>query len=176
VFYCEAQPSDGGATLVVDTASWLASLDAEVREAFTDGVRYVRELRNWQGAFRTGRREDVEALLDGAGAAWRWRADGGLRIEVARPATVRHPVTGVEVWFNQADQWPTGGLGGRSVTFADGGPIPAEYLRQIRDRGLGHAVDVQWRTGDLLLVDNVLVAHGRRPFTGHRRVPAAMSE
>jgi len=37
-------------------------------------------------------------------------------------------------------------------------------------------VDVDWRTGDVLLVDNVLLAHGRRPFTGDRRVLVAMSD
>ena len=63
----------------------------------------------------------------------------------------------------------------QSVTFADGSPIPAEYVTQVRDRGLAHAVDVDWQEGDLLVVDNVLVAHGRRPFTGPRRVLVAMS-
>jgi alpha-ketoglutarate-dependent taurine dioxygenase len=36
-------------------------------------------------------------------------------------------------------------------------------------------VDVDWRAGDLLLIDNVLVGHGRRSFTGQRRVLVAMS-
>ena len=41
---------------------------------------------------------------------------------------------------------------------------------------LASAVDVDWRRGDLLLIDNMLVAHGRRPFTGSRRVLVAMSD
>jgi len=63
----------------------------------------------------------------------------------------------------------------QSVTFADGTPIPAEYVTQVRDRGLALAVDVDWQEGDLLVIDNVLVAHGRRPFAGSRRVLVAMS-
>jgi hypothetical protein len=35
--------------------------------------------------------------------------------------------------------------------------------------------DVPWRRGDLLLIDNMLTAHGRRPCTGDRRVLVAMS-
>jgi hypothetical protein len=46
----------------------------------------------------------------------------------------------------------------------------------VRDQGLRHAVDVQWRSGDLTLIDNTLVGHGRRPFTGKRRVLVAMSD
>lgn len=101
-------------------------------------------------------------------------------------------MTGTEVWFNQADQWHAAGLGDetaaalyqimpeedlpQSVTFADGSPIPAEYITQVRDRGLEEAVDVDWRDGDLMVFDNVLVGHGRRPFTGARRILVAMSD
>ena len=103
-----------------------------------------------------------------------------------------HPVTGAEVWFNQADQWHPAGLGDetaralaaimpaadlpQSVTFADGGAIPNAYVEQIRDRGLAEAVGVDWHGGDLLLIDNVLVGHGRAAFTGARRVLVAMSD
>jgi len=63
----------------------------------------------------------------------------------------------------------------QSVTFADGSPIAAEHILQIRERGLIRAVDADWHEGEVLLIDNVLVAHGRRPFTGSRRVLVAMS-
>jgi alpha-ketoglutarate-dependent taurine dioxygenase len=62
------------------------------------------------------------------------------------------------------------------VTFADGTPIPDAYVEQVQNRGLDHAVNVDWRPGDVLLIDNVLVAHGRRPFEGSRRVLVAMSD
>ena len=32
------------------------------------------------------------------------------------------------------------------------------------------------RKGDLLMLDNMLVAHGRMPFTGARKVAVAMGE
>ncbi|MFJ6737354.1 TauD/TfdA family dioxygenase [Streptomyces sp. NPDC091279] len=68
------------------------------------------------------------------------------------------------------EEWP------QSVTFADGSPVPAAYVRHVKETGLRLAVDVGWNAGDLLLVDNVLVGHGRRPFTGPRRVLVAMSD
>ncbi|WP_030342233.1 TauD/TfdA family dioxygenase [Streptomyces sp. NRRL S-1022] len=199
LFFCERAPETGGATPVVDGARWLRSLDPEVREDFARGVRYTQNLhggrgfgKSWQETFETDSRDDVEKFLRSAEARYEWKPDGGLRVTQVRPATVRHPVTGTEVWFNQADQWHAAGLGdetaaalGRimpeqdlpqSVSFADGSPIPSAYVTQVRDRGLDAAVDVDWQAGDLLLVDNVLVAHGRRPFTGPRRVLVAMSD
>jgi alpha-ketoglutarate-dependent taurine dioxygenase len=199
MFFCDQEPETGGATPVVDGVRWLAALDPEVRESFAGGVRYSQNLhggrglgKSWQETFETESRSEVETFLKGAEANWEWREDGSLRVSQLRPATIRHPVTGTEVWFNQADQWHAAGLGDetaaalyeimapedlpQSVTFADGSPIPDHYVTQIRDRGLDSAVDVDWYTGDVLLIDNMLVGHGRRPFTGPRKVLVAMSD
>ncbi|WP_214102981.1 TauD/TfdA family dioxygenase [Acrocarpospora catenulata] len=198
MFFCAQAAATGGATPVVDGVRWLESLDPRVREDFAKGVRYTQNLhggmglgKSWQDTFETEDRAEVEVFLDASAAEWEWRADGGIRVSQVRPATTRHPVTGAEVWFNQADQWHPASLGDetaamlaeimppedlpQSVAFADGTPIPAGHVIQARDRGLEHAVNVDWRTGDVLLIDNVLVGHGRRPFTGARRILVAMS-
>jgi len=197
LFFCEIAARTGGATPVVDAALWLELLDPEVREAFAGGVRYQQNLhggmglgKSWQDTFETVDRDEVESFLADSEAEWRWTRDG-LRVVQTRPATTRHPVTGAEVWFNQADQWHPAALGDetaaalakvmkpdqlpQSVAFADGSPIPGEYVIQVRDRSLQAAVDVDWQAGDLLLIDNVLVGHGRRPYAGDRRVLVAMS-
>ncbi|CAH9420385.1 SyrP-like protein [Streptomyces globisporus] len=197
-FYCERQPTTEGATPVVDGTLWLSSLDDEVRAAFSKGIRYTQNLhsgagfgRSWQDTFETSDKDEVEAHLADADVTWEWKTDGGIRLTQLRPATVRHPVTGDEVWFNQFDQWHLAGLDAdtaamltelmpedelpQSVTFADGTPIPDAYVAHVRDNGLAAAVDVNWYAGDLLLIDNVAVAHGRRPYTGPRRVLVAMS-
>ncbi|MEQ4299811.1 TauD/TfdA family dioxygenase [Plantactinospora sp. B6F1] len=199
MFFCHTAAETGGATPVVDGVRWLESLDPEVRAAYAGGVRYTQNLhdgfglgKSWQDTFETADRDEVEAFLSSTEASWEWKPDGGLRVTQDRPSTTRHPVTGTEVWFNQSDQWHPAALGDetakslaevlppdelpQSVTFADGTPIPDEYVIQVRDRGLESAVDVDWRQGDVLLIDNVLVGHGRRPFTGRRRVLVAMSD
>ncbi|MDU0289425.1 TauD/TfdA family dioxygenase [Saccharothrix longispora] len=198
LFYCQQAPAGGGATPVVDGARWLAALDEEVRAAYRGGVRYRQNLhdghgfgKSWQETFETANKADVEVFLKETSAEFEWRADGSLRVEQSGPSTIVDPRTGAEVWFNQSDQWHAAGLGDetaralaeimaeedmpQSVAFADGTPIPAEYVVQVRDRGLAEAVDNDWSEGDLMLIDNVLVGHGRRPFTGPRRVLVAMS-
>jgi alpha-ketoglutarate-dependent taurine dioxygenase len=198
VFFCEIAPDSGGATPVLDGELWLASLDHEVREAFAGGVRYVQNLhdgygfgKSWMDTFETTDRAAVERHLEGTESEWEWGPEG-IRIIQHRPATVRHPITGTEVWFNQADQFHPAGLGDKTAaelydilepdefpqyaTFADGSPIPDSYIEHIQNRGLELAVDVPWRSGDLMLIDNILVAHGRRPFEGSRRVLVAMSD
>ncbi|MDQ0717837.1 alpha-ketoglutarate-dependent taurine dioxygenase [Streptomyces luteogriseus] len=193
LFYCAVAPATGGATPVVDGRLWLDSLDDDVREAFAGGVRYTQNLhggrglgKSWQDTFETDSKDKVEEFLTGARASWQWLRGDAVRVTQDRASTLRHPLTGEEVWFNQADQWHPAGLGDetaaelakvlpadelpQSVSYADGSPIPAAHVHQIRDRGLAAAVDVDWRQGDLLLIDNVLVGHGRRAYSGARRV------
>lgn len=197
LFHCAIAAETGGATPVVDGQLWLRSLDAEVREAFAGGIRYTQNLhdgvgfgKSWQDTFETDDRAVVEEFLAGTGADHEWLADGSLRVSQVRPATLTHPVTGTEVWFNQADQFHPAGLGDdaaalaavipedelpQRAVFADGSPIPDAYVRHVQETGMRLAVDVDWRVGDLLFVDNVAVAHGRRAYTGRRRILVAMS-
>ncbi|MFE4591193.1 TauD/TfdA family dioxygenase [Streptomyces laurentii] len=197
LFFCDVAAATGGATPLVDGRLWLESIDPEIRAAFAAGVRYTQNLhdgmgfgKSWQATFETEDRAEVEAFLDGAEAEWSWQPDGTLRVTQVRRATLEHPVTGTEVWFNQADQWHIAGLGDdaaalaeiipedelpQNAFFADGSPIPAEYITHVQEIGMKTAVDVAWEVGDLLLVDNVAVAHGRRAFTGQRRILVAMA-
>jgi alpha-ketoglutarate-dependent taurine dioxygenase len=199
LLFCCVQPAaSGGATPLLDGAQWLEALDDRIREDFAGGVVYRRFLhggrglgKSWQATFETEDRERVEELLTAGGVSWEWTAAGALRTRHARPSTIRHPDGGPERWFNQADQWHPATLGEQtmrelasivpaeelpqSVTFADGRPIPDGHVLAIRDLGLRLAVDVAWAEHDVLLIDNVAVAHGRRPFSGARRVLVAMS-
>lgn len=199
LLFCCVQPAaTGGATPLLDSAAWLAALDPALREEFRSGLCYRQYLhggrglgKSWQATFETEDRDEVDRLLGAAGTEWEWTSGGALRTRAVRPAIVEHPVTGAELWFNQADQWHPATLGEetmrelaaivpadelpQSVTFADGRPIPDAYVTEIRDLGLKLALDVAWREHDLLLIDNMAVAHGRRPFTGRRRVLVSMS-
>jgi hypothetical protein len=198
LFFCAQPAAVGGATPLLDSALWLELLDDRIRERFSNGLCYRQYLhggrgfgKSWQATFETDDPRQVDNLLGATAATWEWTSANALRISHIRPSTIEHPVNGAELWFNQADQWHPACLGEdtmrdlasivpadelpQSVTFADGSPIPDEYVLAVRDQGLRLAVDVAWEQGDVLLIDNLAVAHGRRPFSGSRRVLVAMS-
>jgi len=201
-FCCVVAPEEGGETPLVDGRALLRELPREIVDQFrARGVRYVRNLHggrgygpSWQKTFQTEARTDVEALTGAAGAEAEWLDDGSLRLMQLGVGTARHPVTGEEVWFNQADQFHPSthpeelyrsmlalykgreALLPQNATFGDGGEIPPAYLTTIRQVTRSNLAAFAWRQGDLLMVDNMLAAHGRNPFRGPRRILVSMTD
>jgi hypothetical protein len=64
----------------------------------------------------------------------------------------------------------------RNVYFGDGSVIPDEVMEQIGDLYEELCVEFPWQSGDLIAVDNMIVAHARRPFSGPRKILVAMGE
>jgi pimeloyl-ACP methyl ester carboxylesterase len=55
-------------------------------------------------------------------------------------------------------------------TYGDGTPIPDEDMDKVRDAIWSNLVFFKWRKGDVLMIDNDAVAHGRMPYRGPRTV------
>jgi alpha-beta hydrolase superfamily lysophospholipase len=55
-------------------------------------------------------------------------------------------------------------------TFGDGTPIPDVDMDRVRDAIWKNMVFFPWRAGDVLILDNDSVAHGRMPYRGPRTV------
>lgn len=69
------------------------------------------------------------------------------------------------------DEWR-----GTQVTFGDGSSIPIRYIRHLQDVIWSQMVFFPWRKGDMLMVDNFSVAHGRMPFRGNREILVAWTD
>lgn len=197
-FFCLIAPQQGGATTLGDSRRILSRVDGSVLQAFrTKGVRYVRNLSpdlgsgySWQDAFETDDPVEAEAACRHLGASFEWR-DGFLRVSQVRPATARHPVTGEEVWFNQADGFHPSALDKETyasllayhgvedafrltVSFGDGTPIGPDMLAEVRAAIAAERVEHRWEAGDVIVLDNLLIAHGRAPFSGSRKIALVM--
>ena len=58
-------------------------------------------------------------------------------------------------------------------THADGSPIADADMDAVRDAIWKNMVFFKWRKGDVLVIDNDAVSHGRMPFRGPREIAVA---
>jgi alpha-ketoglutarate-dependent taurine dioxygenase len=202
-FCCITASPTGGSTTIADSRQILNNLPRQLVEQFEQkGVMYVRNLqgdegvgvgKSWQQTFETTRKSDVEKHCQSRNITPKWLPDGRLCLTQIRPAVALHPLVRAKVWFNQADQFhpstnPTEvyeallELYGDSPfdmpqysCFGDGTPIPDDVLKTVREVMAEQEVAFPWESGDLMVLDNMLSAHGRSPFTGDRKVLVSMS-
>jgi len=198
-FCCVIAPERGGETPLADSREILRRVDPEFAGRLRrKGLTYVRNLSgeagtgySWQEAFETEDRAAVEEFCRAGSIDFAWVEGGGLKLREVRPATAEHPQTGEEVWFNQAEGFhPTaldpetyraltaraGEEGLRLNSFyGDGSPLEPAALEHVREVVRAESVTVPWREGDVLVIDNLLAAHGRMPFKGPRKVLVSMA-
>jgi alpha-ketoglutarate-dependent taurine dioxygenase len=198
LFFCDQPPEQGGRTPIASARKVTARIDPGIRQRFLDKkVMYVRNYGegvdlSWQEAFQTDDRAVVEEYCRKGGMQADWRDGDRLRTRGVRQVMVQHPRTGETVWFNHAHMFHSSNLQPevreallaqfkedelpRNSFYGDGSPIESSVLDEIRQTYLDASLAFPWQQGDVLILDNFLAAHGREPFSGHRRILVAMAE
>lgn len=197
-FYSVKAAAQGGETPIADSRKVYQRIPPAVQDLFRDkGVMYVRNYGAgldlpWQNVFNTDDAAEVERHCDAAGIEYEWRGGDRLRTRQTCAAIRQHPETGEALWFNQAHLFHVSSLRPelrqslledlteeelpRNAYYGDGTPIADADLAEIRRAFDEVEVAFPWEEGDLLLLDNMLTAHGRRPFEGQRKVLVGMAE
>jgi alpha-ketoglutarate-dependent taurine dioxygenase len=198
MFFCLQPAEIGGETPLADSLKVTRRIDVGVRRKFSErGVRYVRNYEtgldlSWQTVFQTTDKYEVERYCVVNDIQYQWKNHDSLRTEQVSQGLALHPSRGEQIWFNQAHLFHISSLGEparkamlqiyrdeelpRNAYYGDGSPIEGATLDHIRDVYRSETVVFHWATGDLLLLDNMLVAHARNPYKGKRAVLVAMGD
>jgi hypothetical protein len=64
----------------------------------------------------------------------------------------------------------------RNVYWGDGAPIEDSIISEISAIYREEAVSFAWRANDVAMLDNMLTAHSRNPFTGQRKIVVALGD
>jgi len=60
--------------------------------------------------------------------------------------------------------------------YGDGAPIEDEVIACLYEVYEREKVAFPWQANDVMMIDNMLVAHGRNPYEGERQVFVGMTE
>lgn len=197
-FGCVQPAEYGGETPVVDSRRVYDLLPPRIRDTFREKqVMYVRNYGigpglEWQTVFNTTDKAQVERQCRESFTEFEWTANDGLRTRAIRPAVVNHPLTGQPIWFNQAQHWHPSCLDPatrkslvsvfaeqdfpRNCYYGDGSAIDDWVMHEILSVYQRLETRFSWRRNDIMMLDNLLTAHARNPFSGERRLLVAMGE
>ena len=197
-FLCVTPPLSGGETPLVDCRTIYNLLDPAVRRRMEEKkLMYVRNYTSgldvsWQSFFRTSDRAAVEDYCRRAGIGFEWKTGNELRTRQVCPAIVKHPQTGEPTFFNQIQLHHVACLEPavresllstlkpedlpRNVYYGDGSPIEDSVVAEISELYRSNCASFAWRRGDVLMLNNMLVAHARNPYVGERKIVVAMGE
>jgi alpha-ketoglutarate-dependent taurine dioxygenase len=195
-FHCIIPAQSGGATPLADCRRVYRRISEQTRLRFENGYCYARHFGGglgltWEEAFQAERRDEVEEYCRANDISFTWEANGELSTRQIRPAIERHPETGEITWFNHLtffniatlDQATAEALLSfgkerlpNNTYYADGADIEPSVLAELQAAYAAETVKFEWCQGDILMLDNMLVAHGREPFGPPREVAVGMAE
>jgi alpha-ketoglutarate-dependent taurine dioxygenase len=198
LFACLQAPDAGGVTGVADARAVLEALPEDlVRRFEEEGWLLARSYNedvgaSYEEAFGVADRAGVEDYCRSHAIEFEWQSDGELRTRQRRPAVVRHPETGQRCWFNQVaflSEWTIApeireylvdvyGPEGLpfNTRFGTGEPIGEDVVALVNGVYEEHTLRTPWEPGDLMLVDNIRMAHSREAYAGDREVLVGMAE
>ena len=218
-FFCLVEPRRYGETPLFDSRAAAIALDPGVRAKLEEKkVCYRRRLpkkrpglapvmnRDWEEAFGTRDRDEIEAMVTAQGMTCHWHPNGRvLHTENVVNPLPRHPDTGDQCLNLQAfhrtsilqdldEVRPRQSrlhnaslkMGLRilyaldvmpmQILYGDRTPIPADEMAEIRRATWDHSVLFRWKKGDVLVLDNILTGHGRMNVEGPRKILASFAD
>lgn len=197
-FCCVTAPEDRGETPIADVRSVLKRISPNTLARFRNKkYMLVRNFSDhlslpWTSSFGVKDRHELELYCEDARIELEWGKGSDLKTRQIRPAIAWHPKTQEEVWFNHIAFWHVSSLPEAvrrvlltdysesglpyNVYYGDGTPIENDVVEELRQAYDAETVKFKWERDDLLLIDNMLVAHGRSPFSGSRKIVVSMGE
>ena len=199
LFFSIISADEGGETLLADSRHVYNNIDKDIINKFDQKkILYVRNYNkgidlSWQEVFQTQEKKDVENYCNAQEISYEWKS-GDLELITKQicQATIKHPITQENIWFNQAHLFHISSLKEgdrmelikqlgqdklpRNTYYGDGSEIEEESLNIIKQAYEKERIEVSWQRGDVLLLDNRLMAHARNPFKGNRKLVVAMGK
>lgn len=197
-FFSAIVAAEGGETPIADSRKVYKKIDSKIKEKFEKyGVMYTRNYTkgidlSWQEVFQTEAKEDVEKYCKESDIEFEWKTGTPeLTTRQTCQASLVHPMSGEAVWFNQAHLFHISSLDEdsrrslinelgesnlpRNASYGNGEAIEKDTLDHIRNVYDEEKIIFKWHRGDILILDNILMAHGRETYKGERKVAVAMA-
>lgn len=195
MFYCVREAATGGEWTIVDGRVAVDAMPSEiVSQVSASGFLYRRRFipsldADWRQLYSVASYDELLLKMRARGYGVSIQGEDVV-VSYRAPGIINDQRDATPRWFNQVllhhraalaqevdellsalyapEDYP------RTVYFGDGKPIPDDWIHRIESVLADCGATIPAATGDVLLVNNLTVAHGRRPYTGDRVVRVAL--
>jgi alpha-ketoglutarate-dependent taurine dioxygenase len=175
-FYCISPPVSGGETTVCDGVAIYRQLSVDSRALFdSKKISYIRHYADgdWQKIYLSDSVSEVEGICRKRDTAFTYHQDdGSVSTEFTCSAITTPLYTDQPAFVNNIlpvlVQEANGNIHSL-VRFEDGERIPDYVVEELRELANKLTVGVEWQAGDLVMVDNSRLMHGRNSFNDTQR-------
>ena len=175
-FYCVAPPLEDGETTVCDGVQVYQELSEATKNLFkTKRIKYIRHYANgeWQGRFQTNDLSELAKFCQESDLHLKIDKDTqAITTEYVYPAIVKTRWGGQEAFLNSIliVEWQeAAGKTDSIVRLEDNSRIPDDVLLELQEVTERLTYLISWQRGDILMIDNTRMLHGRRAFSDQQR-------
>lgn len=175
-FYCVNPAEEKGETLLCDGVRLFQELNEETQQFFKNNkINYIRNYADgeWQLWANTQSMDDVKKYCKDNDLILTINDDNSITTQSIKSAVVKPRWTDQDAFVNSIllVLWQEEAVGTKRsiVRMEDGSEIPPEMLKEVRDVSDRLTRGVKWKPGQLVMVDNTRMLHGRNSFEDRNR-------
>ncbi|MDZ4877573.1 MAG: hypothetical protein CLLPBCKN_007008 [Chroococcidiopsis cubana SAG 39.79] len=169
-FFCANPPSQDGATIVCDGKLFFDKLSDLLKDLFSrKKLKYRRHLERdaWRERYKTDELDVVEQICKNNDTHLQVNEDESIDICYIYPAIHLSRTGEAMIFINSL--LPAMAISPDVISFDDGTNIDNTIMSELNEIAEKITVEIYWQKGDILMVDNTRIMHGRRAFADDKR-------
>ncbi len=169
-FFCATPPVEKGETIICDAQQFFKELSESMKVLFNQKkLKYVSywNKEGWQKRYKTTDLKVVKETCANNGTQVKVNEDESINLEYMCPAIYpsrdgNHPTF-------IGSLLPAKKIDPNIVNFDDGSEITDDIMSELYQIGEKITTEIAWQKGDILMIDNTRIMHGRRTIIDDQR-------
>lgn len=169
-FFCAHPALQDGETTVCDGRQFFDELTSSTKELFNKKkLKYVGHFnkKDWQKRYKADDLSVVKQICISNNTQIQINEDESIDLQYICPAIHKSRCGKYQVFINSL--LPAKHIAPRSVFFDDNSEIPDALVSELNKIADKITTEISWQKGDILMVDNTRIMHGRRAFADNER-------
>lgn len=169
-FFCATPASEKGETIVCDGRQFFRELSSSTKEIFSKKkLKFTLRMskNEWHKKYKTEDVKQLQEICKDNNLKLRINEDKSIITEYITSAIIPSKCGNYQVFINSL--LPAKQLYPDVIKFDDDSDISEEVMSEVNAIAEKITTEISWQKGDILMIDNTRVLHGRRAFSDEKR-------